>query len=99
MDSFLLLLKDEGLPLPETEYKFHPKRKWKFDYCWVKEKVAVECEGGVWISGRHNRGSGFVKDIEKYNNAVLMGYKVLRYTPEQLLNEAIVDLKKVLKVK
>lgn len=23
-----------GLPEPQTEYKFHPERKWRFDFAW-----------------------------------------------------------------
>lgn len=97
MDEFLLLLKENKLPLPVKEYKFCKERRWKFDYCWIKPKIAIECEGGVWSGGRHNRGSGFIKDMEKYNKAALLGWKVLRYTPEQMQNEAINDLKEIFK--
>jgi len=95
MDFFLLLLKKEGLPIPETEYKFCKERRWRFDYAFPKQKIAIEQEGGVWTRGRHTRGTGFIKDMEKYNRAVLLGWRVLRYTPEQMLNEAIKDLKKI----
>ena len=95
---FIGLLKNAGLPLPEAEYRFYPKRKWRFDFAWPKEKVAVEQEGGTWTNhSRHTRGSGFLKDCEKYNKAALLGWKVLRYAPDQLLNEAIRDLKEILK--
>ena len=75
-----------------VEYKFHPTRKWKFDFANPELKIAVEQEGGVWIRGRHNRGTGFLNDIEKYNTAVLLGWKVLRYPPNLILN-AINDIK------
>lgn len=73
-----------GLPVPEMEYQFHDTRKWRFDFCWVVEKVALEVEGAIWTGGRHSRGSGVVKDIEKYNAAALAGYMVLRCTPQEL---------------
>ena len=97
MDLFLRLLKQNKLPLPEAEYKFCPERRWRFDYAFIKQKIAVEQEGGVWAFGRHTRGSGFIKDLEKYNKAVLLGWRVLRYTPDQMLCEAIEDLKTILK--
>jgi len=65
---------------PAREYKFHPKRKWRFDFAWPHCRIAVEVEGGIWIRGRHNRGAGYAKDTEKYNAAALMGWRVLRFT-------------------
>lgn len=97
MDLFLYLLKQEKLPDPETEYKFCPDRRWRFDYAFIKQKIAIEKEGGVWISGRHNRGKGFLNDMEKYNTATLMGWRVLRYPPDLIITQAVDDLKKLFK--
>lgn len=66
------------------EYRFHPVRRWRFDFACPGRKVAVEIEGGTWDFGRHNRGDGFAKDCEKYNTAVLLGWTVLRYPGEAL---------------
>lgn len=63
----------------EEEHKFHPVRRWRFDFADVANKIAIELEGGVWIRGRHNRGSGYIKDTYKYNEAVKLGWRVLRY--------------------
>ena len=73
-----------GIPLPELEHKFHPTRRWRFDLAFMKEKLAVEIEGAVWIQGRHTRGSGFVKDMEKYNEACYYGWRLLRFTPNDV---------------
>lgn len=78
-----LICRTEGLPLPETEFKFHPSRKWRFDFCWPAPYwVALEVEGGLWKHGRHVRGTGYLKDMEKYNYAAILGWKVLRCTPQ-----------------
>lgn len=81
-DAWWLL---NGLPVvPWSEYKFHPIRKWRFDYCFVKQKLAIEIEGGVFSKGRHVRGVGYINDMEKYNSATLLGYRILRYQPGKI---------------
>lgn len=77
------------IPEPDIEYRFHPTRRWRLDYAWPKYKVAVEIEGGVWIKGRHNRASGFLKDIEKYNSLAEMGWILLRYQPRKVDYEQV----------
>ena len=67
-----------------SEYKGISGRKFRFDAANPTDKVCVEVDGGVWIHGRHNRPIGMQKDLEKYNLAVLEGWRVLRYTPETL---------------
>src|SRR3990172_7771058 len=78
----------------ESEYKFYPTRKWKFDFANPNLKIAIEQEGGVWISGRHNRGKGFLNDMEKYNSATVMGWRVLRYPPDKMML-AVEDIKQL----
>lgn len=29
------------------EHRFHPTRRWRFDFAWPDEKVALEVEGGT----------------------------------------------------
>jgi very-short-patch-repair endonuclease len=73
-----------GLPSPAREYRFHPRRRWRFDFAWPLYKVAVEVDGGVYNRGRHVRGTGFERDAEKGNEAVLQGWRVLHFTPRQI---------------
>ena len=76
------------------EYKFHPVRKWRFDYAIPEHKIALEVEGGVWTGGRHTSSVGFLKDMEKYNTATLMGWRVLRTTPDELYRLKTLNLLK-----
>lgn len=55
------------------------------DYAWPDYMIALEVDGGVWIRGRHSRGSGMIGDMEKYNHAACDGWRVLRVTPSTLL--------------
>lgn len=64
----------------EHDYRFHPVRKFRFDFAFPEHKVAIEMEGGVFKKGRHTRGVGYSKDTVKYNLATCEGWKVLRYT-------------------
>lgn len=73
----------------EQEVKGINGRKFRFDCANVSDKIAVEIEGGIWMpKGAHNTGIAMSKDMEKYNLAVLEGWKVLRYSPETLRNRS-----------
>lgn len=84
----------ERLPVPVPEYKFAVAhgRAWRFDWAWPSERVALEVEGGAWIGGRHTRTGGYLKDMEKYNTAQVLGWIVLRCVPETLSAEATVQV-------
>lgn len=77
-----LICRVEGLPMPVSEFKFHPTRKWRFDKAWPPLMVSLEIEGATWVQGRHTRGKGYENDCRKYNAAQLLGWKVLRATTE-----------------
>jgi very-short-patch-repair endonuclease len=72
-----------GAPLV-AEHRFHPTRRWRFDFAHVAAKVAIEVEGGQWTNGRHNRGDGYQGDCEKYNEAQIYGWVVFRLTGAQI---------------
>lgn len=84
-DIFTVICKTDLKVECVKEYKFHPKRRWRFDYAIPDHKIALEVEGGVWTGGRHIRAQGFLGDMEKYNTATLMGWRVFRTTPDDLL--------------
>lgn len=83
-DMFTALCRSDLGAECEKEFRFHPKRLWRFDYAFPEHKVALEVEGGVWSGGRHTSPKGFLRDMEKYNTATLMGWRVLRTTPDEL---------------
>ncbi len=88
--QFTMICKSMGLPEPVAEYKFHPTRKWRVDFAWSDINLAIEIEGGIWTShSRHTRGSGFSKDMAKYNALTELGWNLLRYEPNKIDYEQI----------
>lgn len=81
--AFAVLWKRAGKTdlIPVGEYQFHTDRKWKFDAAFPEHGVAVEVEGVLWRGkSRHTTVQGYTNDLEKYNSATLLGWKVLRFT-------------------
>lgn len=96
-ETLLFQIKAMGLALPEKEYRFHETRRWRFDFAYPEYQLAVEVEGGTWAGGRHTRGSGYEKDCEKYNEAALRGWSVLRFTGSMIKSgKAVETLKEAL---
>lgn len=73
-----------GLPMPVREWTFAPGRRWRFDLAWPDRMLAVEVDGGTWIGGRHTSGVGFEADCVKLNEALCLGWRVLRVTPRHV---------------
>jgi hypothetical protein len=94
-EVFIQLCLKMGLPAPTPELKFHPTRKWRFDYAWQDAKVFLEVEGGSWMGGRHTSPKGFAGDMAKYNAATCMGWRKLSCTPKDLLTLPTITLIKV----
>lgn len=82
------------LPIPVAEYRFHPVRKWRFDFAWPSERLAVEVNGGAFAAGggRHTRGAGFRSDAEKLAEAAILGWRVIPVLPEQIRSGLALEL-------
>jgi len=91
--EFAARIREIGSDLPpyRRNYRFC-ERMWTFDYAWVDCKLAIEIDGGNqmvrWSKklrryvavGRHTKST----DYAKLNRAVLLGWRILRYTGEML---------------
>lgn len=75
------------------EWKFWPERQFRFDRAWPGHKLAVEIEGGLWRrgGGAHSHPNNIMRDIEKYNGAVLLGWRVLRFSDYHLKSPYVVE--------
>lgn len=78
--TLALHIRAHKLPEPVREYRFHPTRRWRMDFAWPDLKLAAEVQGGIWTRGRHSRGKGMEADMEKHNEAMLLGWDVLLFS-------------------
>jgi very-short-patch-repair endonuclease len=88
-----------GIPDPVRNFRFHPVRLWKADFAWPAQKLIVEIEGGIWRrgGGAHSHPLGIERDIEKYNAATMLGYRILRVTDKMLAQKRLGELSDLLK--
>ena len=95
------------LPMPVAEYEFAKAegRKFRWDFSWELEsspywcmdcgrdtKLALEIQGGVWSRGAHGRGTGIVRDMEKFSLGAALGWRLLLVQPKDLCTPATMDL-------
>lgn len=85
-ETLLTLAVAERYGKPVREWEFHPVRKWRFDLAWPALRVAFEREGLAKPGGksRHTQKDGYAGDCEKYNEASLSGWVVIRATTRQI---------------
>lgn len=90
---FPVLCQAAGLPVPVAEYPFAKaiERQWRFDFAWPAQQLALEIDGGGFVRGRHHRPVGFAEDCCKLNSAVILGWRVLRVTPQQVRDGTALD--------
>lgn len=81
----------------EREQLLIPGRRFRFDFVITGSDLVIEVEGGTWSGGRHTSGVGFRSDCFKYNKALELGYRVLRYTTDMVTKgEAIAQVMEIL---
>lgn len=74
----------EGLPQPDTQFRFDQVRKWRADFAWQRERLIAEVDGGTHGFGSHNSSKGYRADRERDQAATLAGWTVLRFTVAQV---------------
>ena len=91
-EKFLSIWRTLNGPDLLREYRFHPVRKWKFDFVHVKSSTAIEVNGGLWIKSGHSTGSGIGRDYEKANAAILCGYQLFQLSSDMLNARYVLDI-------
>lgn len=88
-----------GGPDMEKEVRFHPVRMWRFDYALPDYKLAIELDGGTYRKegGAHSGGAAAKRDRQKSNAAVVLGWKLFRFTTDMINAEEIIPIAKFFK--
>jgi hypothetical protein len=89
------------------------KRKWRFDVAWPGLMVAVEIEGGIFgkgaadsepcmtcgqtKKGAHGSATGILRDIEKYNDGTMLGWRIYRVPTSKINRETIEAIRTLLR--
>lgn len=104
-EMLALHLRAAGLS-PIREYRFHATRRWRADFAFPGDNLLVEVEGvtrygknkdGSMRLGRHQTAKGFTEDLAKYNAATILGFRVLRFSPDMVkAGTALQDIEQVL---
>jgi hypothetical protein len=71
--------------------------------------VALEVEGGIFGhkkkdgarrgKGAHSSVTGILRDIEKYNAAGVLGWRIFRVTPDAMLKTSTIEMLKTVLTK
>ena len=82
-ETLAIQLRAAGIPF-DREVTFAPPRKFRADFR-IGGDLLVEVDGGTWMQkSRHGFGSGYARDCEKQASATILGYRVIRVTPEHV---------------
>lgn len=102
-EQALLVTQLRGMGMDaETEVAGVPGRRFRIDVVARRPRggtaLAIEIDGGLFLRrGRHSGGVGQLKDMEKHNLLVEHGWRVLRFTPQQVrTGEALEQIRRCL---
>jgi hypothetical protein len=91
--EFLFQCKALNLPPVFAQWRFqnsrHPSsatHKWRCDFVFKDQKLMVEIDGGIWVKGAHGHPVDILRNMKKQNDAMLLGFQVIRFTPAEVKN-------------
>lgn len=92
-ETLALHLRLEGIPFMR-EYRFDRTRKWRADFLVIgRGEYLVEIDGGnrLVVKGKAVGYHGSSEDYEKGNEAAILGWRVLRFTPAMVKSGKAID--------
>ncbi len=70
----------------QSAHASNARRRWIADFAFLEAKVMVEIDGGVWMAGggAHSHPTDITRNMTKQNDATLLGFVTLRFTPAEV---------------
>ena len=108
---YWLAIGDNQYSLSEELTGIVPGRRYRVDFAFEEQRLAIEVDGGVYgfsfynkKTGQHERRrgghssvTGQLRDMERSNLLTLHGWRILRFTPKQLEQDPHVCIELVIK--
>ncbi len=83
-ELFFQICRGAGLPQPEVNvWLAIPGEEWEVDFLWRRERLIVETDGRT----THRTPQAFERDRRRDQRLMLEGYRVVRFTWSQILEE------------
>lgn len=68
----------------ERQYEYVPGRGFKADFAVPLRHLLIEITGGIYTKQAHGSVTGILADNERLNLATRHGWRMLRFTPDQV---------------
>lgn len=78
------------------EFSFSARHRYRFDVAFVEARLAIECDGWQY-HGKHK--ADFERDRKKDRLATMEGWRLLRFTAREIMQESAMVLAVIGKVK
>lgn len=84
--AFVRLLQEHRLPVPDTQVRFEwsSGERGRVDCCYRDAAMIVELDGRRF----HERSAAFERDRRRDQHAATLGFRTLRFTHRQVMDEA-----------
>lgn len=85
---------DAVLPIPIKQFYWaRPERQFRSDFAYVAERLLLEVDGGIWMpgGGGHSHPMHLETQHHRDNLAVILGYRLLRFTEKMIRDGTAVD--------
>jgi very-short-patch-repair endonuclease len=69
-----------------------PGRKFRADFAFPDSRLAIECQGGIFMArGAHSGPTAAKRDMEKLNLYTVNGWRLLQFGPHHFTKAALPD--------